>query len=71
MEDNDDGDRYPDLRYGNMVGLVNDAMGVDPDGVFLELDDDNDGWPDTNRNLNRVADHEEPFLMYGVEPNIY
>ena len=71
VEDNDDGDRYPDLRYGNMVGLVNDAMGVDPDGVFLEQDDDNDGWPDTNRNLNRVADYEEPFLMYGVEPNIY
>ncbi len=30
-----------------------------------------DGVPDTNRDLDRIPDYEEPFLMFDVEPNEY
>jgi hypothetical protein len=55
VEDNDDGDSRPD--------------GVDIDGVYLGLDEDRDGYPDTNRNGDELPDYIEPFLMYDVEPN--
>ena len=71
VEDNEDGDPYPDRRLGNLPGLVNDAKGYDIDGVFIGQDEDNDGTPDINRNLNDIPDFEEPFLMYDVEPNAY
>ena len=71
VEDNDDGDRYPDRRLGNLPGVINDGLGFDTDGVFLAQDEDNDGIPETNRNLNRIPDYDEPFLMYDVEPNAY
>ncbi len=71
VQDNDDGDRYPDRRIGNIVGLEPDERSFDIDGVFLGQDEDGDGIPDTNRNLNSVADYDEPFLMYDVEPNRY
>ena len=71
VEDNDDGDRDPDRQFGNPVALSPDQVGTDLDGVWLNQDEDNDGAPDVNRNLNRVADFDEPFLMYDVEPNSY
>ena len=71
VQDNDDGDRYPDRRMGNIVGLEPDEKAFDIDGVFLGQDQDGDGIPEINRNLNAVADYEEPFLMYDVEPNRY
>ena len=71
VDDNDDGDRYPDIKYGNAVGIPPDRVGTDLDGVFVNQDADNDGAPDTNRNLNRLPDYEEPFLMFDVEPNSY
>ena len=71
VQDNDDGDRYPDGRIGNIVGLEPDERSFDIDGVFLGQDEDGDGIPDTNRNLNSVGDYDEPFLMYDVEPNRY
>ena len=71
VDDNDDGDRYPDIRHGALVGMLIDQVGTDLDGVFLNQDEDNDGAPDTNRNLNRIPDYEEPFLMFDVEPNAY
>ena len=55
VEDNDDGDSRPD--------------GSDIDGVYLGLDEDRDGYPDTNRNGDEVPDYVEPFLMYDVEPS--
>ena len=71
VQDNDDGDRYPDRRFGNIVGLPNDSRDFDMDGIFLGQDEDRDGAPETNRNLNHIPDFDEPFLMYDVEPNIY
>ena len=71
VQDNDDGDRYPDRRMGNIVGLEPDERSFDIDGVLLGQDEDRDGIPDINRNLNAVADYNEPFLMYDVEPNSY
>ena len=71
VEDNDDGDRLPDRRMGNIVGFTNDSLDYDLDGVHLAQDEDNDGFPDTNRDGDQISDYEEPFLMYDVEPNIY
>ena len=71
VEDNDDGDRFPDRRIGNLVGYGNDSQGYDLDGVFLGQDEDNDGWPETNRDGDLIPDAEEPFLMFHVEPNAY
>ena len=67
VQDNEDGDRYPDKRAGNLQGQPNDREDEDIDGVFPGQDDDNDGLPDTNRNFNDVPDYVEPFLMYYVE----
>ena len=71
VQDNEDGDRYPDRRLGNILGSPNDRRDFDIDGVFPGQDEDNDGFPDTNRNGNTLPDYEEPFLMYDVEPNEY
>ena len=71
VQDNDDGDRYPDKRVGNVLGLRPDSQERDMDGVFPGQDADNDGFPDINRNGNRTPDYEEPFLLYDVEPNDY
>ena len=71
VDDNEDGDRYPDRRVGNLPGLLNDTKAYDIDGVFLGQDENNDGTPEVNRNLNLLPDYEEPFLMYDVEPNDY
>ncbi len=71
VDDNDDGDRYPDARAGNLIGLPNDSRGYDLDGVLLGLDSNNDGTSELNRNLNAIPDVDEPFLMYDVEPRTY
>ena len=71
VDDNEDGDVYPDIRYGNPVGVPVDRVGTDLNGVWMGQDEDGDGTPDTNRNLNRTPDYEEPFLMFDVEPNAY
>ena len=71
VQDNEDGDRYPDRRLGNILGSPNDQRDFDIDGVFPGQDEDNDGFPDTNRNANSLPDYEEPFLMYDVESNEY
>ncbi len=69
VQDNEDGDRYPDVRIGKILGTPKDDQFVDPDGVFPGRDADRDGLPDTNRNLNGVPDYHEPFLQYYVESN--
>ena len=71
VDDNEDGDIYPDIKLGNLIGVPRDNVGTDLDGVWLGQDTDNDGAPDTNRNLNRIPDYQEPFLMFDVEPNSY
>jgi hypothetical protein len=71
VDDNDDGDRYPDVRAGNLIGVPNDSRGTDLDGVLLGLDSDNDGTSELNRNLNSIPDVDEPFLMYNIEPRTY
>ena len=71
VEDNDDGDRFPDRRVGNLEGFAPDAQAFDLDGVFLSQDEDNDGFPEINRDGDLVPDYNEPFLMFDVEPNRY
>ena len=73
VQDNEDGDRYPDRNSGAILGqpFSPEARGRDPDGISVGLDADGDGVPDTNRNRNGIPDYEEPFLMYDVEPNDY
>ena len=71
VDDNDDGDRYPDVRAGNLIGVPNDSRGTDLDGVLLGLDSDRDGTSELNRNLNHIPDVDEPFLMYDVDPRVY
>ena len=71
VDDNEDGDAYPDRRIGNLPGLINDSKAYDIDGVFPGQDEDRDGAARTNRNLNTVPDYEEPFLMFDIEPNEY
>ena len=71
VQDNEDGDRYPDIRMGNVLGSPRDRLDRDSDGVFIGQDGDHDGIPDTNRNFNAIPDYEEPFLMWDVEPNDY
>ncbi len=74
VQDNEDGDRYPDARSGKLLGIPNlygDQVFNDYDGVFPGQDEDHDGIPDTNRNYNDIPDYEELFLLYEVEPNEY
>ena len=63
LEDNDDGDANPE-------GKVRGAAPRDL-AVFPGQDADNDGIPDTNRNLNGLPDFLEPFLLYQVDPDEY
>ena len=71
VQDNEDGDRWPDLSLGWILGSpgTNDCRAFDCDGTFPGQDLNNDGVADTNRNLNPLPDYEEPFLMYDVDPN--
>ncbi len=71
VEDNDDGDRFPDRRIGNLEGFAPDSKSFDLDGVFLAQDEDNDGFPEINRDGDLVPDYDEPFMMFDVEPNRY
>ena len=71
VEDNDDGDRFPDRRIGNVEGFAPDSKSFDLDGVFLAQDEDNDGFPDINRDGDLVPDYDEPFMMFDVDPNRY
>ena len=72
LQDNEDGDRWPDLGLGPPLSTPYDTYGCrsyDCDGTFPGQDADNDGILDTNRNANPLPDYEEPFLMYDVDPN--
>ena len=73
VQDNEDGDYYPDVRLGSLLGVPFQWIYPDRDvnGVFPGQDEDRDGIPDINRNLNDIPDYEEPFLLYDVEPNDY
>ena len=63
LEDNDDGDANPELK---IRGFAPRDL-----SVFPGNDADNDGIPDTNRNLNGVPDFLEPFLLYQADPDEY
>ena len=63
FDDNDDGDSSPE---GKILGLAPPDL-----SVFPGQDADNDGIPDTNRNLNNLPDYLEPFLLYQVDPDEY
>ena len=63
LEDNDDQDIQPDI-------VIEPIAWADL-SVFPGQDADNDGVPDTNRNLNQLPDYLEPFLLYQVDPDEY
>ncbi len=69
VEDNDDDDRYPDSWYNNTPSALQGQSDVD--GIFPGLDEDSDGVPDTNKDFDAIPDHQEPFLMYSSDPQIY
>ena len=76
VQDNEDGDRWPDFSVGNILGspVIHEggaALTRDGDGVFPGQDADQDGIVDTDRNFNATPYYEETFLMYEVEPNEY
>ncbi len=63
LDDNDDQDSNPESKIpGAAPGDLS---------VFPGQDADNDGIPDTNRNLNGLPDYLEPFLLYEVDPDEY
>ena len=63
LEDNDDQDNNPESK---ILSITRDDV-----SVFPGQDADNDGIPDTNRNLNNLPDYLEPFLRYQVDPDEY
>ena len=72
VQDNEDGDGFPDKRIGFVIGSIyRDDTDTDADGVHLGQDENNDGFPDINRDGDALPDYLEPFLMYDVEPNDY
>ncbi len=79
VQDNEDGDRWPDYSLGAVLGSprltqpgeLGRAGPVDGDGTFPGQDENNDGIVDTDRNFNGIPDYEETFMMYEAEPNEY
>ena len=71
VQDNEDGDAYPDRRSGTLRAFPRDRKGDDRNDVLIGVDEDQDGLPDTNRNFNGLPDYLEPFLLYHVEANGY
>ena len=70
IEDNDDDDVYPDtMPVNRTIGAFNIYSHEDPDGVFPGNDSDNDGLADNNKNNNDIADYDEAFLMFDVDPD--
>ena len=69
VQDNEDGDRWPDILVGNVLGSPLGSS--DQDGVFPGQDLDNDGIIDTDRNFNGTPDYNETFLLFEVEPSDY
>jgi len=71
IEDNDDDDQYPDIMPIPQAMAVQMLSVLDPDGVFPGNDLDHDGFPDNEKNDNRLPDYDEPFLMFDVDPDEY
>ncbi len=71
VQDNEDGDRWPDILVGNVLGSPYARGNSDQDGIFPGQDADYDGLVDTDRNLNGTPDYDETFLLFEVEPNEY
>ena len=68
VEDNDDGDRYPDDSSsdgGRYNSQIPGSFGKTPwAGVYPGLDADGDQTPDNDRDRNGIPDWTEPFLHY-------
>ena len=72
VEDNDDGDRYPDDTFEDGGRYSRDepgTFGATPwAGVFPGFDEDGDQTPDNDKDRNGVPDWTEPFLHYYSDP---
>ncbi len=69
VEDNDDGDSYPDTMLTQRTVGYRILSTEDPDGVFPGNDADNDGISDNNKNNNSLPDYDEPFFMFDIDPD--
>ncbi len=63
MTDNDDNDQWPD----ELIVELPSADRQDS-GVFPGLDENQDLVPDTDQNLNGIADWTEPIIFYDADP---
>jgi hypothetical protein len=72
VEDNDDGDRYPDDSFedgGRFAKQLVGNFGATPwAGVFPGLDSDGDQSPDNDKDRNAIPDWTEPFLHLDSDP---
>ena len=71
VQDNEDGDNFPDRVTGEILGSSRSGASNDHNGVLIGQDENNDGIVDTDRNNGGGPDYNEPFLMFDVEPNTY
>jgi len=63
MTDNDDNDQWPDEMNNERPS----AEKADS-GIFPGLDENQDLVPDSDQNINGIADWTEPILFYDVDP---
>ncbi len=63
MTDNDDNDQWPD----ELIVELPSADRQDS-GIFPGLDENQDLVPDTDQNLNGIADWTEPIIFYDADP---
>ena len=67
VDDNDDGDQWPD--DARIEEPIFRQLQFRPDaGVFPGVDEDQDGVPDDDRDFDGIPDWEEPFLLYYSDP---
>ncbi len=70
VEDNDDGDQYPDddPSFDSFGALYGRAEPIQDAGVFPGRDEDLDGNFDEDRNENGRPDWKDPFILYYSDP---
>ena len=70
VDDNDDKDRRPDFHFlqGNDHPTPFSGEFGDDNGIFPGQDLDQDGRSDINQNGNEIADYQEAFFLYDVDP---
>lgn len=68
VEDNDDGDQWPDDFDGERPAIGDEYPGSSSSQVYPGLDENSDSISDIDRNENFILDWQEPFLTYDSDP---